>query len=123
MPDKEELKQVEEPRNIVLTVEVPAMDKATVQYVEGLRDELGLSPGESESSFILNCLGEPGICKLTTEVSGEKEGDIITVWGSIRSASIQPASRGYGSGHLTEEELEENASCALNPDWEDESDA
>lgn len=107
-------------RHIVLSIEIPAMGDATCDWIDKLRKELdGEIIGDSDSDFILNCLGEPRICKVTTEVSGEKDSDVIEVWGSIRSASIEPASKGYGPGPLTEDQLEANAGYKLNPDYEE----
>jgi hypothetical protein len=107
------------PTHVFLTIELPAF--YTADMLEGGFLAPYRSEWDSESEFILNCLGEPGIVKLRTEISGEKEGDVIEVWGSIRSASLGPATRGYGPGpHLTEEQLEAAASYALNPDYEDD---
>ena len=113
----------ETPTHVFLTIELPSF--YTDDMVEGGELWPYLSEFDSESDFILDAMGQPSIVKLRTEVSGEKEGDVIEVWGAVHSASLGPASRGYGPGpHLTMEQLEASASYDLNPDYEgDDPDA
>lgn len=105
------------PTHVFLTIELPSLyteDMLPGGALAGFRSEF-----DSESDFILDAIGEPSIVKLRTETQGEKEGSVIEVWGSVRSAWLGPATPGYGPGpHLTEEQLEAAASVALNPDYE-----
>jgi hypothetical protein len=98
-------------KHIVLEIEVPSI---YVEDVEKLYEELG---GErifdDKSEFILNTIGEPGPCIISTEVSGEKDSDVITVWGRIRGAHLIDA-----TGE-TEEHLEEIAGYKLGGDPDD----
>lgn len=109
---------VEAPTHVFLTIELPSI------YVEDMLEGGALAPFrqefDSESDFILDAIGQPSIVRLRTETQGGKEGNVIEVWGSVHSASLGAASRGYGQGPLTEEQLEAAASCDLNPDWGDE---
>jgi hypothetical protein len=109
-----------QPTHVFLTIEIPSL------YVEDMLPGGALyefrGEHDSESDFILDCCGRPEIVKLRTETEGEKEGSVIEVWGSVRSASLGPATRGYGPGPLTEDQLEAAASRALNPDYEGDDD-
>jgi hypothetical protein len=98
-----------EVEHLVLEVELPAMYVSDIENLREFKQE-----GESESDFLLNSIGEPSVVSLTTEISGEKEGSVVTIWGQVRGASLRPAGRGYGDGpHLTDEQLEQAASVRL----------
>lgn len=100
------------PDHLFLTVELPSF------YVDDIAELREFSsPEATESEHILNCIGEPSGVRLTTEVSGEKDSDVISVYGMVDSAEVREASRGYGGGaHLTEDEVEEEWADRLEGD-------
>lgn len=82
--------------------------------IDGLREFKG---DESESDFILNCIGEPGVVRVRMEISGEKDSSIVEVWGSVREAQLVEPSRGYGDGpKLTDDQLAEQGGYKLTRD-------
>lgn len=93
-------------KHLALVIELPCMYTADI---DGLREFKG--DFESESDFILNCVGEPGVVRVRMEIGGEKESDVIEVWGYVREAQLVEPSRGYETKepHLTDEQLAANA--------------
>lgn len=90
-------------KHYVLEVEIPAIYTADI---EALRE---YSEGMTESEFLLNVLGEPSVCRLRVETSGEKDSSVQEVWGYIRGARLEEASKGYRAGErMTDEQLAEN---------------
>lgn len=90
-------------KHIAFLVEVPAIYTADI-------DELRVVEGDfdSESDFLSNCMGEPGVVRLRTEISGEKDSEIVEVWGHIREVLLVEPSRGYGGNpKLADEQLEQ----------------
>ena len=86
---------------MVFEIEVPSIYTADLESLREYQKHFA-----SESEWLLNCIGEPHVCRLRVEVSGEKDSSVEEVWGSIRSARLAAPSRGYGDGsHLTEEQL------------------
>jgi hypothetical protein len=71
-------------KHIVFRIEVPAI---YTDDIETLKADLGLE-GMTDSEFILNTIGEPGVVLLTARVSGEKDSDVMTVYGSILEAEL-----------------------------------
>lgn len=71
-------------KRVVLEIEVPVI------YAEDLTDcaEFAKEHGTTESDEILNSLGELGVCRLRCEVAGEKDSDVIEVWGLITGAKV-----------------------------------
>lgn len=93
-------------KHIVFEVEVPSI---YTDDIDALREVCG-SDFESESEFLLNTLGEPGVCRLRIRVSGEKDSSVEEVWGYIRGVRLDEPSRGYETDepHLTEAQCAEN---------------
>lgn len=93
-------------KHLALVIELPCMYTADI---DSLREVEGEFPTESE--FLLNVMGEPTVVRLRTEISGEKDSDIIEVWGMVREAKLVEPSRGYGDGpHLTDDQLADHGS-------------
>lgn len=91
------------PKHLFLLIEIPSM---YVADIDELREFA--APEATESEHILNCIGEPSGVKLTTEISGDKDSTVVSVWGMVHSAELREASRGYGDGpHLTEDQIGE----------------
>jgi hypothetical protein len=88
-------------QHLALVIELPCMYTADIA---GLRE---FQDGMSESDFLLNCCGDPGVVRLRMEVSGEKDSEIVEVWGRIREAQLVETSKGYVTHepHLTDEQL------------------
>lgn len=95
-------------KHLALTIEVPCMYTDDIMS-GGVLDEYR-AEFESESEFILNSIGEPGVVRLRMEISGEKDGEVVEVWGLVREAALIEPSRGYDlkEPHLTDEQLAEN---------------
>jgi hypothetical protein len=94
------------PQHLVLAIEIPAV--FTADIVEGGRLREYVGDFDSESDFILNSIGEPGIVRVRMEISGDKDSEVVEVWGSVREARLVEPSRGYGDGpELTDEQLAE----------------
>jgi len=83
MSAEEQTARVSE-RRLVLSIELPGW------YVDDIPALLAdyAEDFETESDCILNCLGEPGPVRLTTETHGEKASEVSTSWGLIRGAEI-----------------------------------
>jgi hypothetical protein len=86
-------------------VEVPALHTADLDELRKVDAEW-----ETESEFLLNCCGEPSIVRMRMEISGEKDSEVVEVWGYVRQAQLVEPSRGYESAqpHLTDEQLAEH---------------
>lgn len=100
-------------KHLALLIELP---DTYVDDIEGLcadyRDEF-----DSESEFILNCIGEPSIVRVRMGISGEKDGEVVEVWGHVREAQLVERGRGYGPApHLTGEQLAEYGGYKLTRD-------
>lgn len=107
------MKAAEHPRHIVFEVEVPVLYTGDLEDFREFQDETQMN----ESEWLLNCLGEPGVCRLRTEVSGEKASEVIEIWGSIRSAKLVEPSPGYGDKpHLTDAQLQQHGGFKLTRD-------
>lgn len=94
-------------RHLALLIEVPGI--YTDDIIEGGDLREYLDEHESESDFILNCIGSPGVVRVRVELSGEKDSTIVEVWGSVREATLVEPSRGYRADepHLTDNQLAE----------------
>jgi hypothetical protein len=91
-------------KHIAFLVEIPAI---YTDDIDGLREYRG--EFESESDFLSNCIGEPRVVRLRTEVAGDKDSDVTEVWGIVREVQLVEPGRGYGpSPTLTDEQLAEN---------------
>jgi hypothetical protein len=94
------------PKHLLLSIELPSVYTADIDLESDLRKDFGAS----DSEFILNCIGEPGVARVRMEISGEKDSDVVEVWGSVREAALVEPSRGYVSAapHITEDQLAEH---------------
>jgi hypothetical protein len=102
--------------HLALQIELPCMFTDDIAEGGSLR-EMFASEHDSESDFILNCIGEPGVVRVRMEISGEKDGEVVEVWGFVRSASLVEPSRGFNAGsHLTDEQLAEQGGHKLMRD-------
>ena len=96
-------------KHLALQVELPAVYTADI---EGLREFVGDFTTEGE--FLLNCVGEPSVVRVRMEISGEKDSDVVEVWGYVRDAALVEPSVGYGPDEtLTDEQLAENGARLL----------
>ena len=96
-------------KHIALVIEVPVIYTADLDALREYRDDF-----ESESDWLLNCIRMGGPVRLRCEVEGEKDSEIVEVWGSVREAKLVEPSRGYGNGpHLTDEQLREHGEHKL----------
>lgn len=104
----------ERPKHLLLSIELPSVYTADIDLESDLRKEFGAS----DSEFILNWIGEPGVVRVRMEISGEKDSDVVEVWGSVREAALVEPSRGYVSAeaHLTEEQLAEDGRKLMRED-------
>ena len=82
---------------IVFEVEIPAIYTADL---DGLRE---WQHDMTESEFLLNCIGEPGVCRLRSEISGDKDSTIEEVWGHVRAARLDTPSPGITDKWLAEQ--------------------
>lgn len=92
----------QEPKHLVFAIEVPAFYTEDIDVEQERRDFYDDS--KSDSEIILGHCGEPNLVRLTMEVSGEKDSEVIDVLGEIREASLQDPSPG-----VTYESLQEYA--------------
>lgn len=97
-------------KHIALLVEVPAIYTADL---DGLREYRG--EFESESDWLRNCIrAETSVVRLRLEISGEKDSDVVEVWGAIREAQLVEPSVGYEpGGAVTDEQLREHGEHKL----------
>jgi hypothetical protein len=91
-----------EAKHVVFAVEVPVIYTEDIDIDEARREYFPDS-GMSDSEILLNHIGEPGLVKLTTEVSGDKDSEVIEVLGVIRSASLEDPSPGLDDDDLQEQ--------------------
>ena len=99
-------------KHLVLSVEIPCVYTADI---DGPLREYKFD--SSESDYILNCIGEPGVVRVRMEIGGEKDSAVVEVWGSVREASLAEPSRGYGDGpRLTDRQLAEQGGYKLTRD-------
>lgn len=96
--------EASETKHIVFEVEVPVIYTADLDDLREYRGSF-----ETESDWLMNCIRATGICRLRTEIEGEKDSSIEEVWGHIRAVRLESPGRGYGSEpHLTDEQLAEH---------------
>lgn len=100
-------------KHIALLIEVPDIYTADIDSLREFKAE-----GDSESEFLLNCIGEPGIVRVRTEISGEKDSTVVEVWGHVREACLVEPGRGYEAKepHLTGEQLAQGGDKLLRDD-------
>lgn len=90
-------------KHLALVIELPDTYTADIDGLREYQDEM------PESDFLLNCVGEPSIVRVRMEIAGEKDSDVVEVWGHVREAKLVEPSRGYGPGPvLTGEQLAQN---------------
>lgn len=92
---------VAESRVIVFEIEVPSI--YTADFEDGPLREQTLGDFNTESEWLLNCLGEPGTVRLRVETAGEKDSTVQEVWGQVKGARLEKA-----TGNLTDEFFERN---------------
>ena len=96
-------------QHVALLIELPSIYTADLKDLSEYRDDF-----ETESDWLLNCVRVEGPVRLRVEVAGEKDSEVIEVWGHIREAELVEPSRGYNAnGHLTWEQLEEHGKHRL----------
>jgi hypothetical protein len=91
-----------EPKHLVLAIEVPAFYTEDIDVEQERREYFDASTSDSE--IVLGHMGQPNIVRLTMEVSGEKDSEIIDVLDDVREASLQPPTPG-----VTDDDLQEHA--------------
>lgn len=97
--------------HLALVIELPCMYTADIDALREFQDGMG------ESDFLLNCCGEPGVVRLRMEISGEKDSEVVEVWGRVREARLVEPSKGYGDGpKLTDEQLADQGGFKLTRD-------
>ena len=99
-----------EHRHVALLVEIPAI---YTDDLESLREYQG--EYESESDWLLGCIRLTNPVRLRAEVDGEKDSEVVEVWGSIREARLVEPGRGYdlGEPHLTDDQLRKHGEHKL----------
>jgi hypothetical protein len=98
-------------KHLALVIELPCM---YTDDIDGLRE---FKFDATESDFLLNTVGEPSVVRLRMEISGEKDSEVVEVWGYVREAQLVEPSRGYGDGpKLTDEQLSEQGGYKLMRD-------
>jgi len=91
-------------KHLVLAVELPSVHTADLPaIIEEYRDEFN-----SESDCILNAIATHCVVRVRVQISGEKDGSVEEVWGSIREARLETASKG-----CSEESLAHAGGCLL----------
>lgn len=88
--------------HLVLAIEIPAFYTKDID-VEQERCEF-FDDSTSDSAIVLGHMGEPSLVRLTMEVGGEKDSEVIDVLGCVKEASLQEPSPG-----VTDEDLQEDA--------------
>lgn len=78
-------------QHLALLIELPDYYTADIDELREFKFD-----GDSESDFLLNICGEPGVVRLRMEISGEKDSEIVEVWGHVREAQLVEPSRGFG---------------------------
>lgn len=97
-------------KHVALLIEVPVIYTDDLDDLREYRDEF-----ETESDWLLDCIRVGGPVRLRVENEGEKDSEVIEVWGGIREASLVDPSRGYETGepHLTDDQLREHGEHKL----------
>lgn len=96
-------------QTVALLVEIPVIYTDDLDDLREYRGDF-----ESESDWLLNCIRVGGPVRVRAEVEGEKDSEVIEVWGHIREAQLVEPSRGYGPGEaLTNEQLQEHGQHKL----------
>ena len=97
-------------RHVALLVEVPVIFTEDLDDLREYRGEF-----ESESEWLQNCIRIGGPVRLRVEIAGEKDSEVVEVWGHIREAQLVEPSRGYGGDepYLTDEQLEQHGQHKL----------
>lgn len=99
-------------QHLALVIELPCFYTSDIDGLRECRGEF-----ESESDFLSNCVGEPGIVRVRMEISGEKDSDVVEVWGHVREVQLVDPGRGYGDGpKLTDQQLEKHGGYKLMRD-------
>ena len=91
-----------EPKHLVLAIEIPAFYTKDIDVEQERREYFDASTSDSE--IVLGHMGQPNIVRLTMEVSGEKDSEVIDVLGDVREASLQKPTPG-----VTDDDLQEHA--------------
>lgn len=97
-------------RHIALLIEVPVIFTEDLDDLREYRGEF-----ESESDWLQNCIRVSGPVRLRVEIEGEKDSEVVEVWGHVREAHLVEPSRGYGGDepYLTDEQLEQHGQHKL----------
>lgn len=97
-------------KHIALLVELPSLFTDDLDDYREYKSEF-----ETESDWLENCIAVSGPVRLRVQVSGEKESDVVEVWGDIREVQLVDPSRGYSVDEpaLTEDQLAKNGSHLL----------
>lgn len=91
-------------KHLALLIELP--DTYVADVIDGGNLREYIDGFDTESEFLLNCIGEPGVVRVRMEIAGEKDSEVIEVWGHVREARLVDPGLGYGDGpHLTGEQL------------------
>lgn len=91
-------------KHVAYLIEVPAIYTDDLDEMREYRDEF-----ESESDWLLNCVRTGGPVRLRVEIDGEKDSEVVEVWGYIREAQLVEPGRGYEPGGvLTDEQIAKN---------------
>ena len=85
------------PKHVVLEVEVPVIYTADLDDLREYRDEF-----DSESDWLLNCIRVGGPVRLRLEVEGEKDSEVVEVWGDVRAAKLVDPAPGLADESLRE---------------------
>lgn len=99
-------------KHLVLSIELPSFYTEDIN-IEAERRDYFQGSGISDSEILLGHVGDPGLVKLTMEVSGEKYSEVIETLGMVRTASLMTPTPG-----LTDEDLDEQA-WKLRPDQDE----
>lgn len=95
-------------KHVALVIEIPAI------YTADLDELRQYGEHDTESDFLLNCIGQPSVVRLRVELSGEKDGKVQEVWGLVREAQLVEPSVGYvPGGTLTDEQLADNGTALM----------
>jgi hypothetical protein len=97
-------------KHLVLAIELPSFYTADLDLAE-LRQFAG--PDQSDSEILHGCIGEPGVVRLITEISGEKDSEVIEALGRVRTVSLEEPTPGVTPDGLAEQ------ACKLHPDQDE----
>jgi hypothetical protein len=100
-------------KHLALLIELPDIYTADI---DGLREFK--FDDDSESDFLLNCIGAPGIVRVRMEINGEKDSTVVEAWGYVREAQLVEPSRGYETGQpkLTGDQLRDGGYKLMRDD-------